>query len=150
MEENLGLLDQYFEPESVVQKREDGDFSAQALPTEKLHAKSVTIAYPHQTAHGIELVDVAVPLITLVPVNSTQLEKVKMKADFQLTMVNDELQLLFPKEKPPVKKGFFGVGKRQRGTFGEIEITITPCDSPSGLNDLIEGYEKALKAQIPH
>ena len=156
MDQNLGLLDQYFEQTSAPAQQEAGKPdeepapNLQAAPGDKLRAKSVVIEYPQQTSTGVQMVDVQVPLITLVPVTTTQIEKVTLKAEFQLSIINDELQLLFPKERPPKKKSFLGLGPSHEGTFGEIEITISPSESPAGLNELVEGYEKALKSQIPH
>jgi hypothetical protein len=62
--------------------------------------------------------------------------------------VEDELQLLFPKEKTG-KKSFFGRDPQKYGTMGRIEITVSPSDMSEGMKTIVEGYEKALKSQIP-
>jgi len=109
-----------------------------------LSPKSVVIEYPHQTANGIEFVEVHVPLITLVPLTMSHIEKAKLSANFEMEIVNDELQLNFT-NKP---RGRFG--RKSKRTWGQLEITISPQESSEGLKQLVEGYEQALKNQIPH
>lgn len=111
-----------------------------------LSAKSVVIEYPHQTANGIEYTEVHVPLITLVPLSMSQIKEAKLTTEFELQLVDDEVQLNFD---PGKSKGKM-FGKKPDSTFGRLEITISPHDSSEGLKRLVEGYEKALKAQIPH
>lgn len=42
---------------------------------------------------------VQVPLITLVPVTASKIEKATVTAEFALEVINDELQISFPNKK---------------------------------------------------
>lgn len=151
-DQNLEILNKYFDgdenPQPDQQVKQD-TAAGQAALSGRLKAKSVVVEYPQHTSEGTKMVGVEVPLITLVPLSLSQVEQVKLSADFQIQIVEDELQLLFPKESPPGKKPLFGKNPQKDGTIGRIEITITPADMSDGLKALVEGYEKALKSQIP-
>ena len=109
-----------------------------------LSPKSVVVEYPRQTENGIEFIEVHVPLITLVPLNMPQIEKATLTANFEMEIVDGELQLNFSERN----KG--GFSKRSKSTRGKLEITISPQETSEGLKKLVEGYEQALKSQIPH
>ncbi len=112
-----------------------------------LSPKSVVVEYPRQTSTGIEYTEVHVPLITLVPLSMSQIKEAKLTSEFEMEIVDDELQLHFDPSKARKRKMF---GKKPETTFGRLEITIAPHESSEGLKRLVEGYEKALKMQIPH
>ena len=122
-----------------------GDDSASSADRPgKLVPRTVVVEYPRQTENGIEKVDVEVPLITLSPISMSHIEKATLTANFEMEIVDDELQLNFTnRERAPL-------GKRSRTTRGKLEITIAPSETSEGLKQLVEGYEKVLKAQIPH
>ena len=143
MEQNLGLLEKYFD-EGTPTNNNDG-----TVQGDTLKAKSVVVEYPQQTSTGIEMVPVHVPLITLVPLSMSQVEKARMEAEFQIMIQNNEIQLLFPKDEVVESKGFFGHSHKSKGAYGKLEITLAPAEMSSGLKELVEGYEKALKSQIP-
>ena len=106
-----------------------------------LTPKTVVMEYPKETANGMESVEVQVPLLTLAPLSMSQIEKATLIADFELEIINDEVQICFVDEKRR--------RRRDNGTRGSLEITISPQEPSNGLKTLIEGYEKALKSQIP-
>lgn len=109
----------------------------------RLSPKSVVVEYPHQTENGIEFVEVHVPLITLSPMAMSHIEKATLTANFEMQIVDGELQLNFSDRS----RG--GFSKKSKTSHGKLEITITPQESSEGLKQLIEGYENALKSQIP-
>jgi len=115
-----------------------------ALAPGKLRARNVIIEYPQQSSDGkVEYVDVEVPLITLSPITTSHIEKATLKANFEMEIVNGELQINFTnRDRPPL-------GKRNKTTRGQLEITIAPTESPEGLQQLVESYEKVLMSQIP-
>lgn len=129
--------------EKAKSSLENHDFSpdtnSSKLPG-TLTPKSVVVEYPNHTDKGIELIDVHVPLITLVPLSMSQVEKATIKANFDMQVVDDELQLSFSNK---------GDRRRSKWTRGTLEITIAPHETSDGLKQLVEGYEKALKSQIP-
>ena len=135
--ENLKLLGSYFDRAGTPLGQEVRD---------SLEAKTVTIQYPKPTKTGLENVDIEVPLVTLVPVSTTQIKEVKLAVDVQLCIIDDELQLDIVKEK----RGLFGrrFSRRKGATVGTLEVSLNAAH-PEGLSELISGYEKALRAQIP-
>lgn len=130
MDRHGELLDRYF---SKVE--EASDSPGQGTKTVRLNPKTVEISYP--SAEGQEQYNVQVPLITLVPITTPQIEKVVLTAEFNMSIENDQLMLDFSK---PRRIGGNHVGK--------IEVTISPGETPEGLRQMIEGYETTLKRQI--
>lgn len=143
MDKNVGILNTYFE--EVV--TEDKNPSTRVTTTKKsLAPKTVTLEYPNQNANGdVETTHVQVPLITLVPITMSQIEKATLTADFEMEIVNDELQLHFTNGSSAGKGGLFKKSKTNRG---KLEIVITPKETTDGLKQIIEGYEAILKRQI--
>ena len=154
MDRNVELLDRFFKEvphvhdendESASEAKDSGDSHTHVshLP------KSVCLIYPQQTASGKpKMVSIHVPLITLVPLSMSQIEKVKFTADFEIHMCGDELQLKFPSGGSTTKRGIFS-RKARETTTGKLEITITPHSVSEGIKLIVEGYERALRAQIP-
>lgn len=111
-----------------------------------LRPKSVVVQYPYMTKEGtIDTVDVHVPLITLVPLSFSEVKEAKLRTDFELHVNNDELQVGFPGE---VKQG--DTSTQGAPTTGHLEITIGVQEPSAGLKTLVDGYERTLRAQIPH
>lgn len=136
MDKNVGLLDRYFTEKT--EKGTDGKEQKALVP------KTVTLEYP-ALDQNLETVirKVEVPLITLVPLTTTRIEKATLTADFEMELADGQVQLDFS-SKP--SRGLF---RNSKSTIGRLEIIITPQDTPDGLNTVIEAYERALKAQIP-
>lgn len=140
MAKNEGLLDQYFE------KSTNGE---EAKEQEVLRPKMVILEYktftePDQLKRQEVVTEqVQVPLITLVPLQMSQIEKAVLKADFEISVENEEVQLHFPNKK---SGGVFK--KKPETTFGQLEITMSPVESSEGLKLIVEGYESMLRRQI--
>jgi hypothetical protein len=140
MDKNVGLLDKYFE-ETTRTVTPDG-----GTPTTKstLVPKNVILEYPLLTADGnVETTEIQVPLITMVPLSMSQIEKATLSADFEMEIVDGEVQLSFPARKSD--KMF---GKKSKSTTGKLEIVISPQESSEGLKLIVEGYEAVLKRQL--
>jgi len=117
---NLEVLDTYFE------NSDENNIS-------KLIPKTVTVQYP-------------------VPVSMTKISKVKLKTRLELSLDKNDLIVGFPSKKlakDKRNKKNIKEENRYESTTSSIEITLRPSMSPDGLKKLIEGYEKALRAQIP-
>ena len=100
--------------------------------------KIVQLEYPALDDTGaVTTTTVQVPLITLVPVTASKIEKATVTAEFALEVINDELQISFPNKKTP-----------ENATVGKLEIVISPQELTDGLELIIEGYANALKRQI--
>lgn len=139
MNTNVELLDKYFieSPGATTDVA-----SVQPVDKKNLVPRTVTLEYPHMTAAGqLETLEVAVPLITLVPLTMAHVEKAKFMASFEMEVVDGELQLNFSNKK---NGGFFG----KKPKIGKLEITFSQQETPEGLRLLIEGYEALLKRQI--
>lgn len=147
MDKNVGLLERYFEEKHIEETHKDdstGESKAQII--DALVPKSVTLAYPVLTAEGnVETTEIRVPLITLVPLGMSQVEKATITADFELALVEDELQLSFPSKK---EHKVFNKQDENSRTNGKLEIVISPQDSSDGLKMIVEAYEAVLKRQI--
>lgn len=151
MDKNAGIFDTYFEKAPAAPTTSVTGVKP-AATTSALQAKSITIKYPHRTADGqATMVDVEVPLVTLIPLSFSTVDEVKLKAHFDLQVINDELQISFNSEAPKKRRwSLFGNSPSGEETTGLLEITLKPTEGPEGLKRIIEGYEKVLRAQIPH
>ncbi|MFN8366745.1 MAG: DUF2589 domain-containing protein [Candidatus Kapaibacterium sp.] len=190
MQENLRLLDTYFESSSntdeIRQSLDDAlesieNFMFHTRPTKEviehtreaflnaksalqdegkqegasksldsLRAKTVTLQYPDQTSSGTIMRNVEVPLITLIPVNMTKVAEVKFKTNLELSIDGNDLKVAFPTPaSAPSYTDLKGTTVPSAHT-ASIEITLTPQESSEGLKKMIEGYERALRSQIPN
>ena len=66
-------------------------------------------------AGAVTTTTVQVPLITLVPVTASKIEKATVTAEFALEVINNELQISFPNNK-----------SSENATVGKLEIVISP------------------------
>ncbi|MFK7797926.1 MAG: DUF2589 domain-containing protein [Aureispira sp.] len=144
MEKNEALLDRYF----------DRKFSSITRETE-LVPKTVTLTYPetHSFAEAtdkdikedyvVEVAPITVPLITIVPLSMNKIEKATLTAEFDIELVDDEVQLNFVTKK---RSRLFG--KSSQATHSKLEIVLSPEESSEGLRLLVEGYEDFLRKQI--
>lgn len=139
MEKNEALLDKYFE-EKEVQTTEDN-----SMKTKVLSPKSVVLDYPYLNENNVlDYNEIHVPLITIVPLATSQIESATLTADFEMQFVNEELQINF------VNKSDTGLfQKKSKASRGTLEITIKPQETSEGLRLLIEGYETMIKRQLP-
>jgi hypothetical protein len=112
----------------------------------KYRPKMVSMEFPKRTPNGIETTTVDVPLIVLSPISTPKVTQAKFTADLQVNADEEgNLEIDFPKNN----HSFFNrKGDENRGNT-QIEITIEAAESPDGLKKVIEGYERALRAQIP-
>lgn len=110
--------------------------------------KMVDMEFPSRTPDGIETVSVKVPLLTLSPLNTPKVEQVKFTADLEVsTNEQDELLVAFPQTKKPSL--FSSSSANEKSGNAHLEIIISAGEAPEGLQKIIEGYERALRAQIP-
>ncbi len=135
--------------EALAQKAGKETDSDRARFREGLRARMVTIQYPHQTAEGVVMGDVRVPLITLVPLSMTQVSEVKLRSRLEIEIQDDEVFVSFPGRQPGAQADAEGDGS-ELGTIASLEITLTPHTGSEGLRKIVEGYEKVLRAQIPN
>ena len=117
-----------------------------------LHPKMVTMNYPTKSKDGsIGNKEVHVPLLTLVPIAFSQVNELKLKADLELNLVDEELQVGFgkvPRNPKPAAEGQ-EAEPGSKGSIGSVEITIKAQEVSDGMQHVIDAYEKVLKAQLP-
>jgi hypothetical protein len=125
--------------------------SALEAETSALQPKLVAIDYPRITGEGPTVHTVHVPLITLSPYSATQISKLTFRADLEAQTTSEgKLQVSFPS----VKRSSGAKGGTEDGTATKtsnvsIEIVLEGTPASAGLRKVIEGYERALRAQIP-
>lgn len=113
----------------------------------KYKAKSISIEHPTTTPEGkLKLVNIDVPLITVVPISSARIELMKFTTVLDVAIENDELMVSF---SPHGRAGEAGEPGGAQQATATLELMIQPQANTEGLTKLIEGYEKALRAQIP-
>lgn len=103
--------------------------------------KLVSVQFPFTTENGIEYRDIHIPLLTLVPVTSTEITEVTLESDIVISESNDEVHLNFERK---LFSQMMGNAKP-----GRLKIKISPRDPAEGLQIVIDGYEKLLRSQIP-
>lgn len=115
---------------------------------EYLIPKTVDMKYPIMTQDGPSTQFVSVPLITLTPAPTLQLDDVKIEMDLEVMEDNGEVMVGFPQ---PKKGGFLRSSSDSGSTpNAKITITIKADNKSSGVQAIVEGYNKALRAQIPN
>jgi len=141
MDKNVGLIDKYFEETTNDSVSESGA----AIQSKSLVPKTIVLEYPTLEADGkVKVTEVHVPLITMVPLSMSHIEKATLTADFEMNIVDGELQLDFVNRS---NEGGF-MKKSSKSTRGTLEIVISPQESSEGLKLIVEGYEAILKRQI--
>jgi hypothetical protein len=134
IDKNRNLLEKYFE---TVTDKSGADNAAEGQKAFK--PKTVLLDYPTLDEMGeVVTSQIQVPIITLIPITASQVEKATLTAEFQLSIVNDELFIDFPGAKK----------KDENTTTGKLEIVISPKETTEGFQQIIAGYEMALKRQI--
>ncbi|WP_299765317.1 DUF2589 domain-containing protein [uncultured Dokdonia sp.] len=125
------------------------DFFDYDPETKKYTAKTFNIDYPSTTVDGkVESVDIKVPLITMVPINSSAIDELKFTTTLDIDIKNDELMVSFSSGTSASKSGAFSEKNEPLAT-AKLEIIIRPHEPSEWLSKLISGYEKILRAQIP-
>ena len=157
---NLELLADYFErPEDLARWPERARSSHRASggegdpPTDEgdelppLVPKMVTMEFPRETKDGPISHTVHVPLIALVPHQGLMISE--LRASFKLEVMFDEEKGPLIRVSPKSKR----ITDREIDDLEEevatIEIVITDEGPPKGLAEVIFGYERALRAEIP-
>lgn len=114
--------------------------------TGKYQAKTIVVEYPIVRDNGtIEKQKVDVPLITVVPISSARIESLRFTTELEIALEDNNLMVSFSNSNG---EGFLSKGKKKTN-IATLEIDIRPQENTEGLNKLIEGFEKQLRAQIP-
>lgn len=131
---------------------ENASFS-ELLKGGDLTPKTVTLTFPTKGSDGtVTMKEVYVPLITLVPVRFSQIDEMKIQADLELDVQDNEIQISLGKSVARKKGLLAGKDKPTEGKekIGLVEITLKPQEVSDGMQMVIDSYEKVLKAQLPN
>lgn len=135
--------------DSLSQPKSEADQNKAILPSQnRLKPKMTILQFPHKTANGIVMSDVNVPLITLVPLSMTQISEVKFNTELEIQIENDELLVSFHSAQSQIPNST--ENEPRNTSHASLQITLTPHHGTEGLRKIVEGYEKILRAQIPH
>lgn len=104
-------------------------------------AETISLKYPLHSDTGVEEREVEVPLITLAPISCPTIDSVELTTRFEMDVVDDALCLDF-------SKGNKDSNDSKSNRSGHLTVKISPQEMPEGLKTVVEGYERALKAQI--
>jgi hypothetical protein len=137
-DKNLAVMERFFETSG------DQAASDPAQPSGGLRPKMVTILYPQETASGVVMSEIQVPLITLAPLSMTQISEVKLTTELQIDLQDQDLLVSFLPAQPNDENS-----PAAPHPGATLEITLTPHHGTEGLKKLVEGYEKVLRSQIP-
>ncbi len=106
--------------------------------------KTVMMEFPVRKEDDVEIIEVEVPLIVLSPISTPKVTEAKFTAEMNVTSDKDgNIQVDFAKSQKSWIKSGDPVGNTR------VELTIEASESPEGLQKVIDGYERALRAQIP-
>lgn len=141
------------EKEDKEDKKDGEDKNGEDKETKKdkhryLKPKMVSVQYPKMTKNGPQIHTVHVPLISLVPISQIYLSELKFKVDLELGIVENNLQISFPAKKGNTESCADGDSDNNT-SVATLEICINTTTRPVGMNHLIEGFDRALRAQIP-
>ena len=132
---SVGIIAKFFKKSNPDEQVENG-----SSPT--MTPESIILKFPHITEKGVEEINVNVPLLTLAPITCPTVDKVEFDTRFEMEFVDNELQLNFSKDNKDTSE-------TKSNRAGQIKITVSPQEIPEGLKNVIEGYERILKSQIP-
>ncbi|WP_409425023.1 MULTISPECIES: DUF2589 domain-containing protein [unclassified Pseudoalteromonas] len=130
-----------------ILKEHNDNLAANSDIKRVLKPKTMLMAFPDKDHNGPKISYVDVPLITLTPISSPKIQEVSIKTNLEVT-ANDENELFvaFPKQ---TQRNLFSKSEQRNTSNVEIEIKLQGGETPEGLQKLIEGYERSLRAQIP-
>jgi len=148
-DENSRLLKTYFHTETPAARagEEGGNAEADGMEgLEHLTPRMVVMRYPRETSAGPGEHKVMVPLLSLSPISNIRMSTVKLEMDLEVLESEEGLKVGFPSQK----KTFFGGEKTEQNVpNAKVTINLSTDENPPGLKAVIEGYDKALRAQIP-
>ena len=159
--------------DALASLERQSDKGVVGIPQGVLKPRTITLQYPRACDDGLEMVNIEVPTIILAPVRVSEICEIKFSTEMEIHADNDRVAVSFPPksggdtsmsevreavsmvrktdEKADTSATDSKVGASQRtrksGTT-TLELTLKPKQGASGLDSLISGYEKMLRAQL--
>lgn len=148
MHKNIELIKNYFYevPKSSLAGNVANNFPDDMTGSSVLRPKVAVMEYPHQGAGGASTHSVLVPLISLAPMAQLQISDMEINFDMHISELDGKAVVQFPTKK---KFSVFGANNPKE-TNAHIKIKLSNFASPDGVKMVVEGYDKALRAQIPN
>lgn len=132
--------------ESFLSSRVANEASSDSSEEELYGPKSVTLIFLKETSQGIIEHRVITPLLSLASISNLQLQEISMDIDLLILEGDNGLTVGFPKlTTAPHNDNISGIKPNTKMT-----ITLNATNRSDGLSTVIEGYDKLLRAQIPH
>lgn len=146
-QQNFTLLKSYFhEDPSKSAESESKDGSLVPADFEQLTPRAVEMKFPKITEAGAQEHEVYVPLISLAPISNMQMSELEIDMDMEVLEKDGEVVVGFPHHKSTL----LGEGKVVTPKpNAKVKIKIAPGHHVNGVTSIIEGYDKALRAQLP-
>ena len=117
----------------------------------QLSARSIKLVVPDLDGDGESEMEINLPLVTLVPVNSLELERVEIEFDAYLSMLGDQKRTILKKGKEvEEEKKHLQLELPGSGTFGQkknnvkVKITMKGSEPPEGLVRINDRVLKSL------
>lgn len=143
--ESLDFIKRFFDQVTV-----DDPDDEETGETTVLRPKTCAMEFPSRTADGINMVTVQVPIVAICPISSPRITEVKFSSELEISSTEDDkLMVAFPILKNQQEGTADQPALSSKTTNASLEITLTGNEPPEGLKKLIDGYERALRAQIP-
>ena len=114
-----------------------------------LKPRMVAMQYPTLTKEGPTVQKVNVPLIILIPLSQVELKEMHFSTELDLSVSGDALQVSFPKQTLKSQELREERAKSGNGGKAHLEVKICAMETPDGLKYIVDGYERALRAQVP-
>ena len=142
-QENLQSLRSYFHP--IVPDGID-PIAPYPLDFEQLTPRTVSMMLPKITDQGPQEHEIHVPLMLLAPISNVQLTEMEVEMDLEVLEQDGELVIGFPRQST-TGTGDKTVNRPVPNT--KVKLKVSPEQKSGGLPTLYEGYDKALRAQLP-
>lgn len=139
-QENLNVLNTYFDADDEQENLKDNI----GIPT-RLKPKTVEMEFPYITELGMEKSYVQVPLIALTPIKVPEISELRISLNLEISLEDNELKVEFPNRNESHQKE----STKVPSNLCSVDIVLQPTTGPEGLKNLIQGYEKSLRSQIP-
>lgn len=149
VDKNSEMLKNYFHEVPVSElSQEQRDELPKGMKEETiLRPKVVAVEYPKNSNGKEGNHMVFVPLLTLAPMSQLQISEMVVRLNFEIREEDGQAIVTFPTPQ----KSILSEGEKdsKKDTNAAIKIAVKNFGTPKGVDMVVEGYHKALRAQVP-
>ncbi len=145
IQKNLDLIDRFFDE---VDEEEAGHAIAHMASAGRSDAQVESDAYSPLSRKRSSSQS-RQSLISLVPLSQVQLKEMNFSTELELSVNGDALQVSFPKRTLKSQEMAEEGANMGNGGKAKLEVKICATETPDGLKYIVDGYERALRAQVP-